>query len=97
MSTGAPSPLLRGGIVARGRDQVPARATASPARAWTSSVVTGPGSGPGGRVAGAEGRVVLVVGALVRWARARRQAVTPLPVSTPRPSGNALARSCGAA
>ena len=83
--------------MARGRDQVPARATASPARAWTSSVVTGPGSGPGGRVAGAEGRVVLVAGALVRWARARRHAVTPLPVSTPSPSGNALARACRAA
>ena len=36
-------------------------------------------------------------GAAARPARARRQAVTPLPVSTPRPSGNASARACRAA
>ena len=34
---------------------------------------------------------------LARWARTRRQAMTPLPVSTPSPSGNALARACRAA
>jgi hypothetical protein len=41
--------------------------------------------------------VLLVAVVQVRWARARRQAVTPLPVSTPGPSGNALARACRAA
>ena len=41
----APAGRDRGGRT----DQVPASATASPARAWTSSVVTGSGSGSGGR------------------------------------------------
>jgi hypothetical protein len=72
---------------------VPASAIASPARAWTSSVVTGPGSG----AAGDEVRAVLEVVTQVRWTRARRQVVMPLPVRRPSPSGNALARACRAA
>ena len=60
-----------------------------------SSVVTGPGGGNGGRAAGDGVRVVLGVVAQVRWAKARRQAVTALLVSTPSPSGNAVARPCG--
>ena len=44
VSTGAPSPLRAGRDRGGRADQVPASATASPARAWTSSVVTGPGS-----------------------------------------------------
>jgi len=90
VNTDAPSPGIAGG-------QVPASATASPARAWTSSVATGPGSWPGGRAAGEDAGVVLLVAAQVRWARARRQAVTPLLMSTPSPSGNAVARACRAA
>ena len=54
---------------------MPASATASPARAWTSSALTGPGAGD-------DTGVVLGVAVQVRRARARRQAVTPLPVST---------------
>ena len=96
---GAPSPPGRAGSGVRRTGQVPASAAASPARAWMSSVVTGrrqglrPGCGRGsGGVCGLPGRA-----AGARWARARRQAVTPLPVSTPSPSGNALARACRAA
>jgi hypothetical protein len=67
----------------------------SPARASASSVTAGPGSG--GRAAGDDAGVVLEVAAQVRWARVRRQAVTPLLMRTPSPSGNALARACRAA
>ena len=56
-------------------------------RAGGARAVTAPHGVPG--VSGAA--------AGVRRARARRQAVTPLPVSTPSPSGNALARACRAA
>ena len=80
---------------------MPASAIASPARAWMSSVAAGPGKGadvceiraPG--LSGASG--VCAPELLARWARTRRQAMTPLPVSTPSPSGNALARACRAA
>ena len=67
--------------------------TASPARTWTRSVATGPSSG----IAGDDVRVVLEMVTQVRWPRARRQAVTPLPMRTPSPSGNAVARACRAA
>jgi len=80
--------------------QVPASATASPASAWMSPVVTGSGSTACGRAAAAAPADVWVLSgraAGVRRARARRQAVTPWPVSTPSPSGNALARACRAA
>ena len=84
----------------RWTDQVPASATASPARAWMSSVAAGSGQGAGAcavRAPAPAGAGVCGAGLLARWARARRQAVTPLPVSTPRPSGNAVARACRAA
>ncbi len=55
------------------------------------------GDSVGQRPAGDGAGVVPVAGAQVRWARACRQAVTPLLVSTPRPSGNAVARACRAA
>ena len=58
-----------------------------------SSVVTG----PDGWAAGDDAGVVLEVDAQVRRARARRHAVTPLLVSMPSPSGNAVARACRAA
>src|ERR1019366_10629363 len=51
VSTGTPFPERLRGV------QVPASATASPARAWMSSVVTG----PGGWAAGADAGVVLEV------------------------------------
>ena len=50
-----------------------------------------------GRAAGDDAGVVLRVAAQVRRVTARRQAMTPLPVSTPSPSGNAAARACRAA
>ena len=80
---------------------MPASATASPARAWMSSVAAGSGKradvcavrvpSPGGAAG------VRAAGPLVRWASTRRQAVTPLLMSTPSPSGNAVARACRAA
>ncbi len=52
VSTGAPSPPEAGGIGGwRRAGQVSASATASPARAWMSSVVTGSGSAACGRPA----------------------------------------------
>ncbi len=54
---------------------------------WAVRAVTAPLAAPG--LAG--------VAAGARQARTRRQAVTPLPSSTPSPSGNALARACRAA
>ena len=53
VSTGAPFPAAGGIERVRRAGQVTASATASPARAWMSSVVTGSGSTACGRVAAA--------------------------------------------
>ena len=68
---------------------MPASATA--ARALISSAATGAGSRPAWPGTAARGAGGAGCGT-VRLARARCQAVTPLPASTPKPSGNACAR-----
>src|SRR5260370_39974878 len=80
-----------------GQGAVPARTR--PARTLMSSAVSaagGAGLSPGRvRSAGGGRRAGGAAGA--RPVMALRHAVTPLPVSTPRPSGNASARACRAA
>ena len=97
VSTGAPSPPRDGAGSGRKDGSGAGQRDGEPGQGVDELGGRRPGQRPWRRAAGDGAGAVPVAGAQVRWARARRQAVTPLPVSTPSPSGNALARACRAA
>jgi hypothetical protein len=86
-------------VIGYGAGLATVAASATAARALTSSAATRAGSVAGGSLGALAGARPdgPGCGMTARLARARCQAVTPLPASTPNPSGNASARACSAA